>query len=204
LSKSNFDPGVEDSRECKTCHLPYIPTSNHQKNCSSCIEKKELLKLQERELRKLRGFNCINICEDCDEPFGASSGYQKRCSPCGLIRCEFEAKERERKAKEGPPLRTVICECGNSFETKSNHRIWCDDCTILRRKNSRNGVVAKKATTASKRINILMGFEKEDTEFREYLEKQHRINNKWRERYRESRGIEMDHSPNMASSIYIG
>lgn len=180
----------DSSKVCKTCDNPYVPTGRNQKNCPSCRDKKEILKIQEKMLREIKGFSCINICEDCWEPFGASSPHQKWCSSCKNKRNEFV--EGERKIRATKPIRNVICECGNEFETVSSNRVWCDDCIKLR-----------KSKSVYKYITIPINYS-EDPELGKYIERQNRLADKWNKRYRDCIGVEVDPSPNMSGAIYNG
>ncbi len=181
-------------KACKTCHSLFNPIRN-QKNCLSCIERKETLTLQERMLREIKGYSCINICEDCGNPFGAGSGHAKWCSSCSN-----KIRLLEMENKKSLPLRKVLCKCGKVFETGSLSRTRCVKCIIPKKELQ---VSAENAITVKvvKDINISMDFN-EENKLQEYIDKQNRIADKWNRKYRRFKRLGINPPPNLFDFIY--
>jgi len=189
---------------CVSCAKSFVPClSNHQKRCLECIEKSELLKLQEREIRKVTKLPFINICHECGKPFGAKSGAIRLCRLCFGKKLSQKAKARETRL-----YREVVCECGRKFRTFSYHRKWCIDCQKKKRdaakQPSRRFIAAEKPENISKNIMISsISEDPENLKFRKFIEKQNRIAERWNKKYK-NHHTKIDNNPNMFTSVYNG
>ena len=184
-------------KSCKNCHSLFDSVRN-QTHCPDCIDKKEILAIQERMLREIKGYSCINICEDCGNPFGSYSGATKRCTSCRVKKERLKVEEREKKIRENLPLREVLCKCGKIFETRSTSRTRCIKCIIPKKEPQ---VSAENAITVTKTFNISMDFE-EENKFKEYIDKQNRIADKWNRKYHRFKRLGINPPPNLFDFIY--